>query len=685
MADFRWGGLPARLECRHCLALPVPGRAGASPVSLSLERADQRPPERRSRTPTWVFRGVVVLLFAILTAQLWKLQIVDGRAYLGRSALNNLRSAVIPPQRGVIYDRNKTLLATNAPVFTVSITPADVPKGRTEEVVIRLANELRIPPADITRVLSARKARRDYNPFNPIMVRYNVNRDAVMRVAERTVEMPGVRVDVESARRYTDGALTSHLLGYMGPIPADEVERLVERGYNVDDRLGAAGVEQWYEQDLRGVPGKRLFQVEVTGQEVGEVLRESARPGNNLLLSLDLDLQRDVLRLLREGLTKSPSGAAVVMDPRNGEVLAMVSTPTFDNNIVEDATREEELVAIMNDNERRPMFPRAYGGAYAPGSVFKLVTGSAALQEGVATRDTVIESKGTMYVESDQYEGVKTPFPDNAAWGKQNFLQGLANSSNIYFFWLGGGYQEGNRTIFEGLGAERLAEYARGFGYGTATGLDVPGEKDGIVPNARWKQLVKQERWYKGDTYNMSIGQGDVLATPLQVANATNAIANGGTLYTPRLGKAELDANGNVVKLIEPTSRQVPVAPDKLALMREAMEFAFDGPHLKAFKVPGLRVAGKTGTAEYPGPLDARGNLPSHGWFTAFAPADDPVVSVTVFVDNGTGSTDASPIGARILRRYFGLPDAPAAAPTPPAVLQPAQLPAQPPAAQRQP
>ena len=600
---------------------------------------------------------MVVLLFGILTAQLWRLQVVENRALDQRGTQNWLRQAVIPSQRGIIYDRNKTLLATNAPIFFVSITPADVPRGRMQEVVIRLANELRVPPDEILNVIEARQGRRDYSPFKPISVRSNVEREAVMRISERQLEMPGVQIGVESTRRYVEGTLIAHLIGYMGAIPAEEADRLEEAGYRLDDQIGAAGIEQAYERDLRGVPGKRSFQVEASGQEVGELQRQEAQPGHNLIMTLDLDLQRDVLRILQEGLRHAPGGAAIVMDPRNGEILAMVSTPTFDANIIADPNREDELNQLLRDATLTPMFPRAYAGQYPPGSVFKLVTGSAALQEGIAHRETVIDSKGVMYVESDEYPGVRQPFNDNAAYGQQTFLQGVANSSNIYFFWLGGGFSEGNRTVFEGLGVERLARYARAFGYGQRTGLDIRGEDDGTIPDPIWKQLRKEQPWFKGDTYNMSIGQGDVLSTPLQVANVTNAIANGGTLFQPHLARAQLNADGRVVKEFTPQWREVPVAPNNLAIMREAMEWGFEGPWLKWFKIPGVRLAGKTGTAEFEGPLDANKNLPTHGWFTGFAPADNPEISVTVFVERGSGTDDASPIAARIFRRYFNMPD----------------------------
>ncbi len=644
-------------------------------MSQSLDRSEERAPDERPRTATWVLRGAILLLFAALTAQLWRLQVVDGRDFVGRSAANWLRSATIPPQRGVIYDRNRSLLASNAPIFVVSITPADVPKGRLDEIVIRVANELRLPPSDLRQPLDRRMARNDYNPYTPIPVRYSVQRDSVMRIAEHQVDMPGVQISVDATRRYADGPLIAHLVGYMGPVTAEDAPRLVQDSYGPDDQVGAAGVEQAYEHDLRGAPGKRLYQVDVTGQEVGELRREEARPGNNLMLTLDLDLQREVMDILKQGLRHSDVGAAIVMDPRNGEILAMVSTPTFDSNVIGDPAREEELQKLLNDGTNTPMFPRAFAGQYPPGSVFKIVTGTAALQEGVVARDTVIDSKGEMYVENDQYPGVKTRLVDTSPYGPQVFMQGVANSSNVFFYYLGGGYQEGDRVLFQGLGVDRLAKYARGFGYGLRTGLDIRGEQDGTIPDPTWKEFHKSEPWVKGDTYNMSIGQGDVLATPLQVADATNAIANGGTLYQPHLAKQELDGDGNVVRTFAPGTRQVLVNSGNLALMREAMEWGFEGPWLKWFKIPELRLAGKTGTAQFEGPVDDKGELPTHGWFTGVAPADNPEITVTVFVERGSGTNDASPIAARIFRRYFHLPDSSPDPPKLPPVTQPAPAP----------
>lgn len=627
------------------------------------------------RLSTWVYRGVVVLVFGILAAQLWRLQIVDGRAYQGRSAANWLRTATIPPQRGVIYDRNKQLLASNAPIFQVSITPADVPAGKLQDVESRLATELKVPVAGIQKVVKDRMSAHDFSPYDPITVGPDVPRDSVMRIAEQQLQMPGVQLSVASKRYYENGPINSLLLGYVGPIPADQLKQYQQQGYAPDDKVGLTGLEQYYEHDLRGTPGQRLYQVDATGQEVGELKRTDATPGNSLVLSIDEKLQQTVTTILQQGLRNSDRGAAIVMDPRNGEVLAMASSPSFDNNIIGDPSRQGELEALLKDTTDQPMFPRAYEGAYPPGSVFKLVTGSAALQEGVITKDTVITSPGYMDVQDDEYPGVVRRLTDTWAYGPETFFQGLANSSNVYFYTIGGGQRLNNKVLFQGLGVDRLAKYARAYGDGSPTNLDIEGEAAGVIPDPTWKEVHTGQKWFTGDTYNMSIGQGFVLTTPLQIANVTNTIANGGTIYQPHLLKEELNAQGQVVKTFTPTARPAPVSPENLGIMRRAMNFAFQGPWLKWFQIPGLQLAGKTGTAEYQGPRDKNGNLPTHGWFTGFAPADNPQITVTVFVENGSGTLDASPIAARIFRAYFGFPDVPPGPPTLPWYTTPAPKP----------
>ncbi len=411
-----------------------------------------------------------------------------------------------------------------------------------------------------------------------------------------------------------------------------------------------------------------MYEVEASGRVVSELRVERPEPGKNLVLNIDLDVQRMVANILREGLHQGNVGAAIISSVKTGEVLALVSLPSYDNNIFADDSREEELSRLLTDPEQ-PFFHRGIAGNYPPGSTFKLVTGLGALQEGVAARDTVIESKGVLYVQHDYYPTYRQPFLDWAPLGRLNFIQAIANSSNIYFFYLGGGYEP---ERFVGLGNERLARYARMMGFGAPTGIDLPGESSGTIPDEAWKLQKIGEKWVKGDTYNMSIGQGYVEATPIQVHNATVAIANGGTLLKPRIVREILDSDGNVVVRTQPEAiRALDVEPRHLKTMIEGMEAGFSAQLLRDYRIPGLRVAGKTGTAEFGQAASPQGELPTHGWFTGFAPVEDPQIAVTVFVERGSSSRDAAPIAARILRHYFAIPENAPAPPLPPPTVVP--------------
>ncbi|HEX3246981.1 MAG TPA: penicillin-binding protein 2 [Chloroflexota bacterium] len=607
--------------------------------------------------PANLFRAAVVISFLILGAQLWRLQIVDGPSFRQKADNNRVRVSPIKPPRGVIYDRRGQLLASNAPIFVASIVPADIPARRETEIYDRLAGLLSMSTIDLRRVIERRRS--DDDLFTPVPVKYNVERTAALRIEEHHEELPGVVISVESTRKYSEGPLLAHLLGYTGLIsptllsPAEYRSKIDREGYTVNDRIGAAGLEEQYEAVMRGQPGRRMYEVEASGRPVNEIRVENPDPGRNLILSLDLDLQRDVSRFLQEGLNGETTGVAIVMNPKTGDVLSMVSLPTYDDNIFADDSREAELEELFKDPSQ-PFFQRATSGLYPPGSTFKLVTAAAALKDGIANRNTVIESKGAIFVPSEYDPNYRQMFPDWSVLGKLNMVGALANSSNVYFFYLGGGYEPEH---FQGLGNERLAAYARQFGYGSTTGIDLPDEAAGVIPDEAWKLQRRGERWVKGDTYNMSIGQGYVLSTPLQVANYTNALANGGKLVRPRLVKEIADTDRQQVRTVPPqVIREVDIPPQNRATILEGMEAGFSGVLLKDFRVPELRIAGKTGTGEYTGPRDANGALPTHGWFTGFAPIDDPEIEVTVFVEKGTGSKNAAPIAMRIIRQYFKLP-----------------------------
>jgi penicillin-binding protein 2 len=632
--------------------------------------------------PTIALRIVVVLVFTGLAVQLWRLQIVEGRDYRRRAEENHIREVRLSAPRGVVYDRQHLegrarILASNSPIFVLSVIPAELPKNGADEVIEQVAGLLGMSSHEIRQKID--KQRTESDAFTPVPIKYNLDRSAALRLDQARMELPGVSLSVESTRRYAEGALFSHLLGYTALIsptllPPDRYKRLTspEGGYSINDRIGADGLEEKYEPVLRGYFGRKKLEVEASGRQRELGLAESPRPGSNLVLTLDLDLQRFVDTALREGLRQSPSGVAVVTDPRNGEILALVSQPGYDNNIFTDESRDHELATLLRDTNK-PFFNRAVSGLYPPGSTFKLVTGIAALQEGVASRETIIDSRGAIYFDNDRYPGAnasqRLPEWTSAGLGRLNFVGAIANSSNIYFFILGGGYEKDFPLgpLRLGLGNDRLARYARMFGYGAPTGIDLVDEANGTIPDEAWKVARLGESWFKGDTYNVSIGQGFVQATPLQVANVTSTIANGGTLYRPHLLRAVVDADGRVTRLIEPqVVRTVDVASEHLRLIRESMEAGFsNGALLPPYRIPGLRVAGKTGTGEFAGEVNAQGELPTHGWFTGFAPADDPQIAVTVFVDRGSGTQDAAPIAMRIFRAYFNIPEDLQPPPTP--------------------
>jgi penicillin-binding protein 2 len=652
------------------------GYTGPTSEALVGSMHDPGEPRGTSGVVPHLFRAAVLISFAVLAAQLWRLQIVEGPQLRQRADNNRVRVSQITPPRGVIYDRNGAILASNAPSFVVSVVPADLPPRGEAAVYGRLAGLLDINPAEIQQAVDKRRAAAD--PFTPVPLKSNVPREAALMIEQRHIELPGVVVSVETARKYVDGPLFAHIIGYTGPISPqvlspDEYKQKIDReGYTVNDRIGTAGVEDTYESYLRGRPGKRMYEVEASGRVVAELRVERPEPGRNFPLTLYIELQRTVANTLREGLHNGNVGVAIVSNVKSGEILSMVSLPSFDDNIFGDDAREEELSRLLKDAEQ-PFFHRAIAGRYPPGSTFKVVTGLGALQEGIATRDTTIETHGVLYVPNDFYPTVRQRFPDwpGAPQGRFNLTQAIANSSNIYFFYLGGGYDP---ERFVGLGNERLARAARTLGFGAPTGIDLPGESVGTVPDEAWKVQKIGEKWVKGDTYNMSIGQGYVEATPIQIHNMTAAIANGGTLLKPRVVKEISDTDGNVVLTIQPEAiRTVEIDKRHLRTVVEGMEAGFSGPLLRDYRIPGLRVAAKTGTAEYGQAVDPQSDLPTHGWFTGFAPVENPEIAVTVFVERGSSSKDAAPIAARILRQYFGVSEDFQAPPQPQSTVAPAR------------
>jgi penicillin-binding protein 2 len=455
----------------------------------------------------------------------------------------------------------------------------------------------------------------------------------------------------------------------MGPIPEEDEKEYAEKGYAPDAWVGWSDLEYQYEDELHGQPGVRVIEVDVKGKEKNVLQKPTEpEPGHNLILSLDLELQKIMFDALVEGVDpkKSNSAAAVAIDPRNGYVLGMVSLPSYDNNIFADGITEDEY-KVLSDARGFPLLDHAISGIYPPGSTFKLVTAAAGLQEGVVEPDTILNAPGIIYLPNRNFPDDPDLAQPFVCWiykldgkhGDINITQAIAESCDIFFYKVGGGYPP---TDFEGLGVQALADYARMFGFGELSGIDLPGENPGLVPDPKWKRIAKGERWVTGDTYNMAIGQGDVLATPLQVTMMTAAVANDGILYQPQVVVASTDSENHLVKFNRPVvRRELDVDTKNLDVVREGtwMVVNWEYGTAKNVALPDVQVAGKTGTAEFFDPeigRDLAGNLPSHAWFTAYAPFDNPEIVVTVFVYNGgEGSLVAAPIARKILRSYFDI------------------------------
>ena len=628
--------------------------------------------------PRVIVLGLVILCtFAVLGYRLWDLQFVQGAYYSTRADWQRLRSEVVPTARGIIYDCDGTPLVRNVPSFRVTITPAYLPddEAEAEAVLIRLAVLLNMPYTTNGDQVGLREivAEAWQVPYHPTEIEGNVTREKAMLVAQEGMLLPGVSVEVDSTRDYPYGSLVSQMLGYLLPIPGEYEEEYRAQGYDPStDRVGSIGVEATYEQYLRGEKGESLVEEDVMGRVIRVVSQQAAPvPGSNVHLTFDLELQRFVEETLRQGMTRpnvnSPRGVAIVMNPQTGEILAMVSLPTYDNNLFAQGISTRDWQA-MSENVHRPMLNHAISDRLQPGSVFKVIVAAGALQEGILDgQSTRLNCPGTIVVPNKYYPNDPGQAQDFYCWhrgghGWLDVVGGIANSCNIFFYKAGGGFEEDE---FEGLGMDEesgIPHYAHLFGFGARTGVELTAEISGTVPTGTWKRLTYGESWSTGDTYNISIGEGYLEVTPLQMLNAVNVIANGGTLYRPRIVHHVTDSDGNTIQPFEPEIiRTLPISPENWSLIQQGMEGAVAYGTATRAQIEGVRVAGKTGTAQYCDDIARELGIcragyaqPEHAWFTAFAPVESPEISVIVFLYNGgEGSTNAAPVAHDILDYYF--------------------------------
>ncbi len=612
----------------------------------SKEAKRQRSATERSASMTAIMRALVILLFGILVIQLINLQVIRGEDFQEQAEINALREIPIPANRGLIYDRDGRLVVQNAARFSATIVPGDLP-DRGEATAYRMISEvIGVPVSEIEASVAA--GVESLGEFNPAVIKSDLDREVVLTLIELEPHVPGLRVQIEPSRDYITGDLLAQILGYMGPISAEEYDELASEGYLYQDYLGKSGVELSYEDVLRGKPGKKLVEVDAGGRELRVISERRPIDGTNLVLTVDTELQAAVQDILAEYSVGSDNAAAAVMDVKTGELLSMVSLPTFDNNLFSGPISEEALAELI-DSPGKPLVNHVISDRYPPGSTFKTIVGAAALQEGVASTGTTITSRGYINVANEFNPNVIYVYRDWAPLGVLDFYDGIAMSSNVYFYYLAGGFADEG---FRGLGVEKVAEYARAFGLGSQTGIDVAGESDGFVPDADWKQATLGEAWTIGDTYNFGIGQGYVAATPIQMLRAITAIANGGTLVTPHVVSEYKDSLGNTLATQASESSTVPVDGVNLQVVGQGMRQSVTSGVARNSGVAGVAVAGKTGTAEY-GAIRDDGTYETHGWFAGYAPAEDPEIAVVVFVQRGSGGNDASPAAAHIFDYYF--------------------------------
>lgn len=551
-----------------------------------------------------VFALVVVLAIGTLTARLFYLQVVEGRDLAEIAARNRTVLEAIVAPRGLIYDRDGRLLVSNVPTYAVKIRPADLPNERRDEVVGRLAALTGIDPVDINTAI-------DGNPgsaFDLVRVARDVDKDTANLIAESRSDLPGVEVTVEARRQYTDGPLMSQLLGYTGPISPDGLAELRSLGYLPDDLVGKAGVEATYEAELRGTYGSERVERDATGRKT-QVLQTvaDAIPGASLTLTIDTQAQRDAQRALTWAmdLVGLKRGVVIAMNPQTGEILAMVSLPTYDNNLFARGISGDDFTALL-ENPDQPLLNHAVQAHYPPGSTYKLVTGTGGLADGKIRSTTTLTTKSYLTLGSTKfYEW------NRRGWGPCDIYCGFGHSSDTYFYQVAGM-----------LGIDRLAYWADQYGFGKPTGIDLPGEVSGIIPTNAWRQEVYGAEIFPGETYQAGIGQGYDVVTPIQLINAFSALANGGTLFEPTLVREVVGPDGTVIQPFEPQVLHELDVPDSvLRVMRNAARETVTLRHTYNLVDLPIKVAGKSGTAEF-GKRDSKGRLPFHSWFVGFVPKD---------------------------------------------------------------
>lgn len=599
-------------------------------------RNGPEPSEFRQKLKIVMIVGMLAL--GLLLVRLWYLQVIKGDELKQRSENNAVRFRAIQPLRGLIMDRNGMILVDNRPSFDILYMPG---RGQNQDQVLeKIKSIYKTKSLEMSIDPSFSKAIR---PYLPIRLEKNVGMEKVALIETNALDLPGVYVDITPVRLYLDGEMIAPIIGYTGEISKEELEKSADE-YSSGDILGKSGLERVLDAHIRGRRGAELVEVNVFGKEIKNLGSIDPVPGANVVLTIDADLQKVAWEAFH-GL----AGSAVVLNPQNGAILAMVSAPSYDPNVFNSGIPFEEWRKLLS-NPLNPLSNRSISGQYPPGSTYKLVVAAAALEEGIVTPDTKIFCNGTFDLGNRTYRCWKRD-----GHGYVDLHRALVVSCDVYFYTLG-----------KMLGVDKIAQYARMFGFGEITGIDLHHERRGLVPTKEWKETRLREPWLMGETISISIGQGFNLATPLQLASAYGALANGGTLWRPRLVERIVWPDNKIFGQYPPEKKgELQLNKQTIAFLQKALHAAVNSPGGTggAARIPHVEVCGKTGTSQVVA-LPPTEKLirdrkvaafhKDHALFVGFAPMENPEIVVAVIAEHaGSGGAVAAPIAKKILHAYF--------------------------------
>ena len=610
---------------------------------MSQLHSDKEPVELKRRA--FIVIGVSVVSIFLLAIRLWYLQVKNNARYVELSQNNSIRLVKAVAPRGIITDRNGIKISDNRPSYDLSIVPEDIDDlEKTKEMLGKL---IEIDPEEIDERLGRQKNR---PPFQSVRIKGDMTWEEMVLIDSYKFEMPGVSLDVTPKRSYLYGPVFAHVIGYIGEVNDKELSDFKKSTdeYTLGDNIGKYGIEKYFEKELRGRDGGAKIEVDAIGRKIKVLNEAPSVSGGTIKLTLDLKTQIAAYAAL-----DGRAGAAVAIEPSTGQILALVSSPSFDPNALSTGISKDDWLELIN-NPLDILNNRTIQGLYPPASTFKPINAAAALEEKIITPSTKIFSGASYWFAGKEFRDWKAGGHGNIAVHKA-----IVQSSDTFF------YQVGLK-----LGVDKLSEYAKSFGLGTKTGIALVNEKSGVVPSVEWKRRALKTKWYEGETVSFAVGQGYLLTTPLQLANAYAAIANGGTIYEPALIDTIKSNDGEVVRKFEKKAiNKIAVSAENLKIVKDALAgvTSEEGGTASFLKATNLKIAGKTGTAQVAKLTERVKDIKKipykfrdHAWFAGYAPYDDPKIAVVVLVEHGGfGASAAAPVAREIFKAYLGARDEP--------------------------